>query len=96
MRLKVRCVFDASVIQPQIEADLDIRFAVQDGRLAVVVSEAQLQANHALVTLAAMALSKPIGQQLAALLTTAMNQAIDDLPRHEPRLKDIKLIDVQN
>jgi len=96
MRLTLRFELDAGLVQPKGEATVDLKFSTREGQAVVEVQNLTINSSSSMFDVGSRLLSGPLRQVLAQELSAAINQAIYDLPRREPRLKKIEIVNVED
>ncbi len=96
MRLSLRFELDAGLVQPKGEALIDLAFSAREGQAIVEVQNLTINSNSSVFDVGSRLLSKPLRQVLAQELSEAINTAIYDLPRQEPRIKKIEIVNIQD
>ncbi len=96
MRLSLRFELDAGFVQAKGEALLDLTFSAQQGQAVVEVRNLTINSSSSVFDVGSRLLSRPLRQVLAQELSEAINTAIYDLPRQEPRIKKIEIVNIQD
>jgi hypothetical protein len=95
MRLIVAFELDTGLVHPNGNAFIDLDFAVVQSQAVVTVRDIQVESSSLLFDLGSQVFSKSIRDLLAQKLSAAINQALADLPKQEPHIKKIEIVDVQ-
>ena len=96
MQLKLGFELNVNVTQAKGEADIDLDLSASNGQAVVKVTDIKIASSNVVLDLASQMLSQPLRELLAQQLSTAINQAIDDLPNHVSGLEKVEIIDVRN
>ena len=94
MRLQLAFEMDTGFAHPRGEALIDLNFAAVDGQAVVTVHNVQVESSSLLFDAGSQLFSQQIRVLLGNQFSAAINQAIADLPKQEPMIKRVEIIDI--
>jgi hypothetical protein len=96
MQLRLGFELDASVARSTGEAVIDLDFSAANGKAVVTVRNVKIDSGNVMLDVGSRVLAQPLRAMLAQQLSTAVNEAIADLPNQVSALKKVKIIGIQN